>query len=261
MKIVIAAALSLISQISIASEQFVPVLMYHRVDNTVAPGATVISKDNFRKHIKFLKENGYSTITMEELTEYLNGKINLPQKTVAITLDDGWKSFIDAGKILNDYDSKATFYVLSGVFDYRDYLTESELVQLSKNRNFEIGAHSHTHFMEWITDLSKIDLRIMVGEIAMSKAVIEKTIGKPITTFAWPFGYTRPEALEYTKTLGFTSTAMVNSSAKNSIGVSPFEIRRINIDGNCTIADLRSMVETGNLEECKHDESIKKADR
>jgi len=261
MKIVIAAALSLISQISIASEQFVPVLMYHQITDDKNPGGTVISKSRFEEHVKFLKDQGYTTLTIKEVEKFMKGELRVPEKSVAITIDDGWRSTFNAVKSLNAYNSKATLYIISGAFDDPQYLTAEEVSALAQNDRFEIGAHTHTHFLEWQTQLDKIDFRIMAGEVAMSKIILEQVTGKPVTSLSWPFGYSRPEAVKFAGNTGYSSTVMVNSVTKNTKGMSPLEIRRINIDGNCTIADLRSMVETGNLEECKHDESIEKAVR
>lgn len=258
MKSLIALALISASQISYAQTQFVPVLMYHQITDDKDPGGTVISKARFEEHIRYLKESGYTTLTVNEVGKFMRGEITVPEKSVAITIDDGWRSTFNAVKTLNDYQSKATLYIISGAFKDAEYLSAEEVSSLAMNPRIEIGAHTHTHFLEWQTNLDKIDYRIMAGEAVMSKLILGQIIGKPVTTISWPFGYSRPEAVQLAGNMGYTSTVMVNSDTRNTKGMSPLSIRRINIDGKCTVDDLRSMVETGNLEECNHDENDKK---
>jgi peptidoglycan/xylan/chitin deacetylase (PgdA/CDA1 family) len=252
MKILISLLLSLSSVAAYAqTKQMIPVLMYHQVHETKTPGNEVVREARFREHMQFLKDNGYKTILISELVDFMNGNLELPVKSVAITFDDGWKSSLAAAKILEEFDFAATFYVLSGAFSDPEYFSENDVIRLSENRNFEIGAHSHTHFMEWYSDLSKIDTRIMIAELFMSKTILEKIIKSRVKTFAWPFGYTRPGVIEYAKRLGFTSTVLVNAISNNSPGMTPLEIRRISVSGLCNATQLGEMIDSGRLNLCK----------
>jgi len=252
MKIIISLLLSLSSvAVHAQTKQTVPILMYHEVHETKAPGNEVVREARFREHMQFLKDNGYTTILVSELADFMYGNLELPIKSVAITFDDGWKSSLAAAKILEEFDFAATFYVMSGTFSDPQYFSENDVIRLSKNRNFEIGAHSHTHFMEWVSDLSKMDTRIMIGELFMSKTILEKIIKKPVKSFAWPFGYTRPGVIESASRLGFTSTVLVNAISNNSSGMTPLEIRRISVSGLCNATQLGEMLDSGRLNLCK----------
>jgi len=233
-----------------AQAHTVPVIMYHHISNDYPAGETVVSIDDFKNQIKILDELGYQTITVSTLVQYMEGKIDLPEKTVVITIDDGWKDNLIAAEILKNYNQSATFYVLSGMFEHPSYLSKDELISLSKNSKFEIGAHTHTHFMKWVGDLTQADDVTMVGEISMSKIMIERVIGKPVATFAWPFGYSRPNIVDFAKDIGFTSTSHVNSQSDNQPGTSTMYISRINIDGRCSKDIFISMIETGKLIRC-----------
>jgi peptidoglycan/xylan/chitin deacetylase (PgdA/CDA1 family) len=252
MKIIISLLLSLSSVAAHAqTKQTVPVLMYHEVHETKAPGNEVVREARFREHMQFLKDNGYTTITVSKLVNFMNGNLELPVKSVAITLDDGWRSNLTAAKILEELNLNATFYILSGAFFDPQYLSENDVIYLSKNKNFEIGAHSHTHFMSWASDLSKMDTKIMDNELSMSKSILENTIKKPVKSFSWPFGYTRPGSIESASRLGFTSTVLVNQTTDNSAGMTPLEIRRISVSGLCNATQLGEMLVSGRLNLCK----------
>jgi len=72
-----------------------------------------------------------------------------------------------------------------------------------------------------------------------------------VTSFAWPFGYFRQDALRMSSKLGFTSTAHVNSISNNKKGDDTLEIKRLNINGNCTPEDIKFMIESGELRSCQ----------
>ena len=65
---------------------------------------------------------------------------------------------------------------------YRTVL-ESEACELSTNRYIEIGAHTITHPV-----LSALPVSEQKNEIEASKAALERIIGKPVTSFAYPYG-------------------------------------------------------------------------
>lgn len=234
--------------------------MYHQVTDAKIIGPTVLETSKFAEQMTYLQTHGYKTITVSKLTEFMKGNIQLPSKTVVLTFDDGWKSSLNAVRILDEYNFSATFYIVSGFFKDPEYLTKNELMLLAQNKNFEIGAHSHTHFMEWTDKLDSLDSRIMIDEIAMSKTLIEHTIGIKVKSFAWPFGYIRDDVMKTIPGLGFTSTMLVTSDSNNSVGMSPLQVRRINIDGRCTLSDFEEMLQTKHVKAC-NDESNKTISR
>ena len=63
----------------------VPVLNYHQVNNKFHTVLTM-KPENFEKQIRYLSENGYHALTLEEFTDYMDGKGELPDKPVLITL-------------------------------------------------------------------------------------------------------------------------------------------------------------------------------
>lgn len=72
--------------------------------------------NQFDSHMKYLSENNYLTLTMEELEMFLDKKINIPIKTVVITLDDG-NLAKNAIEILEKYKLYATYFIITGRYD------------------------------------------------------------------------------------------------------------------------------------------------
>ncbi len=79
----------------------------------------------FDEHMKYLADNNYLTLTMEELELFLDKKINVPTKTVVITLDDG-NLAKNAIEILDKYKINATYFIITGRYD--SYKLETQYV-------------------------------------------------------------------------------------------------------------------------------------
>lgn len=81
--------------------------------------------------IKYLKDNGFYSTTMRDLYLFLNGKIQIPQKSVSITIDDGWylPRMIN---ILNKYEMNGTLFLIGSLASPTAY----------QSKYLEI--HSHT---------------------------------------------------------------------------------------------------------------------
>lgn len=221
----------------------VPVLMYHRVTDGESTDLNVTSA-KFKEHLDAIHNAGYHTVKIETLTEAMNGKISLPEKTVAITFDDGWADCLFAAQELQKRKMHATFYIISGAFDDPQYLNAKQVKDMARSMYFEIGAHSHTHFMSFISDLTKLDLNTMAGEMALSKTLIERVIDKPVTSFAWPFGYHTPQSIAMAKKIGFTSTVLVSTRNANERN-DALAIDRLNADGRCSGDEIVKSLQTG----------------
>lgn len=77
-------------------------------------------------------------------------------------------------------------------------LSPDELVRLAEGTLIEVGAHSVTHPV-----LPKLPLDQQREEIRGSKTAIEKIVGHPVTTFAYPFGARSPETVALVQDAGY----------------------------------------------------------
>jgi hypothetical protein len=74
--------------------QTIPILTYHRFAEDCNSPLCMPAK-TFDLQLRYLKENGYHVITAEELLSFLTYRQGLPQKSVLITMDDGYRSVYD----------------------------------------------------------------------------------------------------------------------------------------------------------------------
>lgn len=112
-----------------ASQQSIPVINYHFFyDGTKEACTENICLDivNFRQQLDYLRDNGYKTLTMDEFTKWMYGQIELPEKSVLLTIDDG---AFGTGKhngnhlipILEEYKMHATLFLIAGWWDVENY--------------------------------------------------------------------------------------------------------------------------------------------
>jgi len=217
--------------------------MYHQVTALKPTGYTVIEPEKFTRHLDAIKEAGYTTITVSEA---LSGR-ELPPRAVIITFDDGWADNVNAALELRRRGMSATFNVLSGKFGHPEYLTKAQVAWLAQHPYFEVGSHTHTHFIKWKHNLDGLTEHTVMQELLESKEQLEELTNRPVTTLAWPYGFTTDTLEKLATKAGYLSTQhVVNQVRKRSTVV-----ERLNVDGRCTAADVLEMLSTLQHKECK----------
>lgn len=174
------------------------IFFYHRVAKVVCdPHKLSVSPENFENQLLYLRDN-FKIIRLSELVQILKNK-KIIHGLAVITFDDGYvDNFTNALPILEKLQIPATIFVTAGKVgsnepfywdektDKKDQgraLTENELRELAKNSLIEIGAHTMTH-----PHLATLPPEKQKYEIEGSKKMLENILGKPVTSFAYPFG-------------------------------------------------------------------------
>ncbi|MBO5145419.1 MAG: polysaccharide deacetylase family protein [Lachnospiraceae bacterium] len=170
----------------------IPILAYHSI--TDQDSDISVSIDRFSLQMKYLYEQGFKTITNEQLLQLREGeKVLRQRKVVMITFDDGYKDFLDiAVPIMEKYKFSATVFIspeLVGkkiqwnkngpIFSLMNWSDINEVIQ----RGFEVGNHTLTHV--W---LKRIDSDNLKREIDGARVILEKRAGKIIKSFCSPYG-------------------------------------------------------------------------
>lgn len=134
------------------------VLMYHSFDdNKNNDMNTHLSV--FEEHMKYLKNNNFNVISSNTLVNAINHQSDLPEKSVVITFDDGWKSQKNALEILKKYHFSATIGLVTTYQNMKHYnYLQKEDFYKYKNEDFIYVSHSHTHFIKDYLKNSEIDL-------------------------------------------------------------------------------------------------------
>ena len=94
--------------------------MYHRIiqeasEDPLAMGMCV-SAENFRAQLSYFTKE-YDVLTLAEIAQLRSEGKALPERTAAITFDDGYLDNLEvAGPILQEYGTRATLFVSTGFF-------------------------------------------------------------------------------------------------------------------------------------------------
>jgi peptidoglycan/xylan/chitin deacetylase (PgdA/CDA1 family) len=184
----------------------VPILMYHYVEYVQDKGDTIrrsldITPYTLEEEIKTLLANGYTFMTNAEVAKALDGTLLLPRKPIVLTFDDGYRDFYtDAYPILKKYNVKATEYIISGFLGYPNNMDAWMVKQIAADGLVEIGAHTVDH--SWLKGIADTTLSY---EVNQSKKTLEDLIGKPVVSFAYPYGAFDVAAIRTVSSAGFTS--------------------------------------------------------
>ncbi|MHC1696292.1 MAG: polysaccharide deacetylase family protein [Eubacteriales bacterium] len=68
---------------------YLPIIMYHEVKHAKS-GKDAITPYEFESDLKYLKDNGYTPVTMTALINYVRDGLPLPDKPIVISFDDGY---------------------------------------------------------------------------------------------------------------------------------------------------------------------------
>jgi len=89
----------------------IPVLYYHHIEPT-----DPVTPEVFEAQIKYLLSKGYNSISLNELHEFMLGKLKVARKSFVLTYDDGFYcNYHYLFPILKRYNLKATIFVVSAV--------------------------------------------------------------------------------------------------------------------------------------------------
>lgn len=192
----------------------------------------------FREQLNYLKENNYKTLTMEEFKEWMYGEINIPEKSVLITIDDGamGTGAHNGNKlipILEEYQMYATLFLITGWWDISNYSSEYLSVESHTNDMHMSGLCSG------VTRGAQMLCSSREEVLADLKKSIEITGSK--TAFCFPFYAYNNEAIENVKEVGF-SLAFIGGNRKVNRLNDKYKIPRYPIYKNTSLNEFINMV-------------------
>jgi len=97
----------------------VPIIMYHLItDRPKYIGKYGITPKELENDFIYLQENGYTTIVMQDLINFVERGKKLPKKPIVLTFDDGNSSdYTYVFPLLQKYEMKAVIAIIGDVTD------------------------------------------------------------------------------------------------------------------------------------------------
>lgn len=191
----------------------VPVLNYHFAyedDDNTCNQVICHSASQLKEHFSYIKDNNFFTPTMKELEMYIDKKLQLPQKSVVITFDDGWKADV-ARKYVDEYEINATLFLITSWYNKEQF--ESEY--------FEVHSHGDNIHNGGLCsggqggEIKCMDHDKLLTDLKTSR---EKLDGS--TVFCYPFYEYNDYSIKVLKEAGFTM-AFAGEYAGGKIKVTP----------------------------------------
>jgi peptidoglycan/xylan/chitin deacetylase (PgdA/CDA1 family) len=212
--------------------QRVPVLSYHQFSKK-SSSKMMVTASAFDEQMKYLQQNGYRVITIDQFFDFLELKVQIPKKAVLITIDDGYRSVYDiAYPILKKYAFPATIFIYTDFVGSSDAMSWDQLKELSQN-GFSIQSQSKTH-----RDLTRRKnkesfenyVQALKDEINLSRDLLRTKLNIDCQYLAYPYGKKNDLVVAMLMKAGFRG-AFTAKRVSNPFFTSNFDIGRAMILG------------------------------
>jgi peptidoglycan/xylan/chitin deacetylase (PgdA/CDA1 family) len=213
----------------------VPILLYHHVqplDIAEQQGHAPLTVDSnyFDEQMGYLAKSGYHTISADELVDALLHHTALPEKSVMVTLDDGYDDNYDyAYQTFKKYQVVGNYMIPTGLLGAKGYMTWSQLQEMAANPLIHIYNHTWSH-----ADLGNSSRETVESEIRRAQEQLETQLGQKHPIFTYPYGSFNSVVIDVLKEQGFVaafSTIGGTEQCESQI----MELRRLHI-GNAPMS-------------------------
>ena len=171
----------------------IPILCYHNLNPTKV-GSMNMTPDRFESQMKYLKDNGFTIIPLQDAVAYLQGKKDrLPAKSVVVTVDDGWKSvYTYMFPIIKKYNFPVTLFIYPQTISQgKNVLSWDDLKELKQTGLFDVQSHTYDHpnFKKAKRRMSSESYgKYVSNQLTKSKKILDEKLNLNVTLLAWPFG-------------------------------------------------------------------------
>lgn len=183
------------------------ILMYHRFGEDRYP-STNIRIEQFDRHLETLANGNYNVWPLAEIVHHIQNGIELPDRTVAITIDDAYLSvYEEAWPRLKKYGFTATIFVATRPLDVglRGYMSWDQLREMQAD-GFGIGSQTKTH-----PHMHRISAEASRAELQDSNERFINELGIRPDIFAYPYGEYNLAVIDIVKEAGFIAAFGQNS--------------------------------------------------
>jgi len=234
----------------------IPVLVYHHIlpdeaNTHFRDNAWTISTENFAEQMRYLRDNGFYTPTLDELEAFLHHGRPLPQNSVMIHFDDGYYSnYVYALPILRRYGLRAVLFPITGdaealgdVQPPMNYaaLTRAAAITLTTGLDvFETASHSHA-----LHDRTPDGRETMLVVATHGEIVADTLQSFELVTnrraYAYPLGMFNDTVIAALQEAGITMAFTVRSGYITA-GSDPFRLERFTVYRETSMARFRNIV-------------------
>lgn len=196
----------------------VPAILYHFIyldGDTSCNDIICHSEEQIDSHFKFLSDNDVFTLNTSEVLSFIKGEINLPKKSILITIDDGARAenFIP---FLEKYGLNATLFLVSSWYPVSKF----------SSPYLEIASHTHNMHTTGVCPTGQggvincLPESEILNDLKLSRETLNNT-----KAFCFPFYEYSNYSINLVKEAGF-EMAFIGGSTKIKKGIDPYKIPR-----------------------------------
>ena len=194
----------------------IPVLSYNGVKKSEGSETTVTASE-LEWQLQFLVEKKFTPLLFSDFKLLFSFKKHLPAKPVVLTFNGTEETIANAFPLLRQYGFSGIFFVQT------DSMPDATMLRDLAVNGMEIGSASVTG--RKMNLLSEEEIR---REILDSKKSLEKTVGAPVISFAYPHGYVTEKIKSIVAGAGYEYAVAIDEGRRN-IWADPMKIHRIQI--------------------------------
>ena len=212
----------------------IPILMYHDIHTGSESGyAYGISIEQFHSQLVCLHEDGFNTVSFNQLFRHLKNEAPLPSRPVILTFDDGYTSFLDhAVPLMAEFKFRGTvFLVAAQLGGYNSWdsphagsrlkLMDGSQVREVLAAGCEIGSHSMRHL-----DHAALTAEEICREVADSRKFLEDEFDCMIEAYSYPYGRHDSRCTAAVEAAGYSGAVSIFSNSPD-VTEDVFRMRRI----------------------------------
>lgn len=247
----------------------VTIFCYHELDH--ANDNFAVTSKAFEEQIKYLQGDGYHFVSLDEYIRYTKGELELPEKSVMLTFDDGYRSFYTtAYPLLQKYRVPAMLAIVTSwtdgegtPSDVRAIASWDELREMEQSGLVTVVSHTHAmHKQQAITPQGDrngvagyhlyVNRRYESNEeyVARITADLERTqelfvekLGHPSRAIVWPYGIYSQQSLDAAMQSGAEASFRLDGGAVTEPGEkSRLYAKRIIMSSDVTLNNFKSML-------------------
>ena len=163
-------------------------IFYHDIHSEVRFTDMSSSVELFKDHVQTIRNNGF------EIVDVITKKYN----QISISFDDGWRGIYENIELINRLKVPITLFIVPSFLDKDNYLSEKELVSISKNPYIKIQSHTLNHF-----DLTSLSDDVLKEELTFSKNRLESLCGVLVDSVCYPKGLFNSKIVDFANNIGY----------------------------------------------------------
>lgn len=163
------------------------VLMYHGFYEGESNHKTKysVSKSDFEEHLKILKEFGFEPVSLLDIYYHLKFKKKIPDRSVYLTFDDGFKNFMLVYDLIKKYQFRGGISLITKFINSHWTIDVEDILLLKKEGYIDFISHSHETHNYFKKLIKNKDYKTIKNDIKKSKEFFD-SLQIDVFSFSYP---------------------------------------------------------------------------